>query len=82
MHDQDELTRCLAEIARLRAENVDLRHASESFGRLAERLNRELRLERIVRRLDRGYATPPSQMRIHGAPGLRFSMLERRSRPR
>jgi anti-sigma factor RsiW len=56
MHDQDELTRCRAEVARLQAENADLRRASESFGRLAERLNRELRAERRMKTASGGGA--------------------------
>ncbi len=53
MPDDDELKRCHAEIRRLKAENQDLRRASESFGYLAERLNQELRAERRSRTSDR-----------------------------
>jgi hypothetical protein len=53
MHSEDELQRCQAEIQRLEAENRDLRRASESFGHLAERLNRKLHEERRLRTADR-----------------------------
>jgi hypothetical protein len=54
MHDDDEeLKRCQSEIRRLKAENDDLRRASESFGYLAERLNQELHEERRLRTDDR-----------------------------
>ena len=56
MYDEDELARCEAEIRRLRAENLDLRRASETFGHLAERLNQELRAERRLRPADRRQA--------------------------
>jgi predicted RNase H-like nuclease (RuvC/YqgF family) len=44
--DRSELQRCYEQIQRLTAENQDLRRASECFGALAERLNRELLAER------------------------------------
>jgi len=44
--DHTELQRCYEQIQRLTAENQDLRRASECFGALAERLNRELVAER------------------------------------
>jgi hypothetical protein len=37
---------CKKRLAQLEEENRDLRHSSEQFGRLAERLNSELREER------------------------------------
>jgi hypothetical protein len=42
-HDQ-ELRRCRLEIERLLEENEILRHSSESFGALAERLNHRLKV--------------------------------------
>ncbi len=53
MGEEEELKRCHAEIRRLKAENQDLRRASESFGYLAERLNTELRAERRLNATDR-----------------------------
>jgi predicted RNase H-like nuclease (RuvC/YqgF family) len=53
MRDDDELKRCHAEIQRLKAENQDLRRASESFGDLADRLNQELQAGRRLRTTDR-----------------------------
>jgi len=53
MPNNDELKRCHAELRRLQVENQDLRRASESFGHLAERLNRELGAERRLRTADR-----------------------------
>jgi broad specificity phosphatase PhoE len=53
MYDKDELNRCHEEIRRLKAENMDLRRASETFGYLAERLNLALRAERRLRDTDR-----------------------------
>lgn len=48
MHDE-ELTRYREELRRLTAENRDLRRAAKFFGDLAERLNRQLRAERVAR---------------------------------
>jgi len=53
MRDEEELKRCHEEIRRLKAENHDLRRASETFGYLAERLNMALRAERRLRETDR-----------------------------
>jgi hypothetical protein len=39
----------IEELRRLRTENEDLRRASERFGQLAERLNRQLIAERRLR---------------------------------
>jgi hypothetical protein len=60
MHVDDEVRRCHEEIRRLKAENHELRLASESFGHLAERLNQALRAERRLRGADRR----PSPRRI------------------
>jgi hypothetical protein len=49
MHD-DELTQYREEVRRLTAENRDLRRAAKFFGDLAERLNRQLRAERVARK--------------------------------
>jgi predicted RNase H-like nuclease (RuvC/YqgF family) len=43
---EEVIRRCHEEIRRLKTENDDLRRAAESFGQLAERLNRQLRAER------------------------------------
>jgi hypothetical protein len=44
----DSVARCHALIRRLRRENVRLRRSGEFFGQLAERLNQELRQQRIM----------------------------------
>jgi predicted RNase H-like nuclease (RuvC/YqgF family) len=49
MGPEDELERCREQIRQLKAENHELRRASESFGALAERLNRELHFQRSRR---------------------------------
>ena len=46
---EEVIRRCHEEIRRLKTENDDLRRAAESFGQLAERLNRQLRAERVKR---------------------------------
>ena len=46
---EEVIHRCHEEIRRLKTENDDLRRAAESFGQLAERLNRQLRAERVMR---------------------------------
>ena len=46
---EEVILRCHEEIRRLKTENDDLRRAAESFGQLAERLNRQLRAERMKR---------------------------------
>ena len=38
--DRDPLAACQEEVQELKAENADLRESAESFGALAERLNR------------------------------------------
>jgi hypothetical protein len=43
-----ELLKCKRRLAELELENAELRASSEAFGDLAERLNRELQLERRV----------------------------------
>jgi hypothetical protein len=60
MDDDNELRQCHAEIRRLKAENQDLRRASESFGSLAERLNRALLAERLLRPGERLTPRDPS----------------------
>jgi hypothetical protein len=73
MPDQDELKRCQAEIMRLQAENQELRRASESFGCLAERLNRELRAERRLKTADRNdtqRATSERRIGLVSWPGV------------
>jgi hypothetical protein len=42
----DELARCKAEVRELKEENQHLRHAADTFGALADRLNSSLREER------------------------------------
>ena len=53
-----------AELRRLKTENEDLRRASERFGELAERLNRQLLEERRLRMgVDRRPTAVPSSPR-------------------
>jgi hypothetical protein len=47
--NDDELRGCHEEIQRLTAENQELREAAKCFGDLAERLNRQLQVERRLR---------------------------------
>jgi len=54
---EDMLRRCYEQIRDLKEENRQLRIAAESFGHLAERLNRALRAERRLRAIDH-LATP------------------------
>jgi hypothetical protein len=54
---EDMLRRCYEQIRELKEENRQLRIAAESFGHLAERLNRALRAERRLRAIDH-LATP------------------------
>jgi hypothetical protein len=44
----DELLECKRRLAELEDENAHLREASQTFGDLAERLNRELEFERRI----------------------------------
>jgi hypothetical protein len=61
---EEVIRRCHEEIRRLETENDDLRRAAESFGQLAERLNRQLRAERVKRAAaDRRVALAGSQTR-------------------
>jgi predicted RNase H-like nuclease (RuvC/YqgF family) len=64
MAHEEVIRRCNEEIRRLKTENDELRRAAESFGQLAERLNRALRAERVKSAAaDRRVAPAPSMTR-------------------
>jgi hypothetical protein len=56
--NDDELRGCHEEIQRLTAENQELREAAKCFGDLAERLNRQLQVERRLRQREPSLHNP------------------------
>jgi hypothetical protein len=63
----NELLDCKRRLAELEQENAELRASSEAFGNLAERLNRELQLERRSGAERRLAARPGSDRRTPSA---------------
>lgn len=59
----DPLKDCLTTVQHLEEENRHLRHAADSFGQLAERLNEALDRERRVASSDRRHESRASQDR-------------------
>ena len=56
-----------AELARLRAENEQLRRSAQAFGELAERLNRALLIATAARHAQASVGTLPVQRRLQTA---------------
>lgn len=58
---EERLAKCEAELARLHAENDQLRRSAQAFGELAERLNRALLIATAARYAQAGLGTLPAQ---------------------
>jgi hypothetical protein len=60
---EERLTKCEAELARLRTENDQLRRSAQAFGELAERLNRALLIATAARHAQASIGSAPVQRR-------------------